>query len=102
MDFLALQPDCVIVRVFCGKVKAEHGGWIHGAPNGTADFVGHCAGVPVALESQASSLLPAQRRAMDHMLDQGRLELVKKVEQGARSSLHVELFRLLGFLPPFF
>jgi hypothetical protein len=50
MDFLALQPDCVIVRVFCGKVKAEHGGWIHGAPNGTADFLGHCAGVPVALE----------------------------------------------------
>jgi len=53
MDFLALQPDCVIVRVFCGKVKAEHGGWIHGAPNGTADFVGHCAGVPVALELKA-------------------------------------------------
>ena len=53
MDFLALQADCVIVRVFCGKVKAEHGGWIHGAPNGTADFVGHCAGIPVALELKA-------------------------------------------------
>ena len=37
-------------------------------------------GPPVAVESQASRLLPAQRRAMDHMLDQGRLELVKKVE----------------------
>ncbi len=53
MDFIALQADCIIVRVFTGTVKAERGGWIHGAPNGTADFVGLCAGIPLALELKA-------------------------------------------------
>ncbi len=62
-QYIALHADCVIVRVFCGSVKAERGSWIIGAPNGTADYVGVCAGVPLALELKATKgrVRPEQR-----------------------------------------
>ena len=63
MAYLALHADCVIVRVFCGSVKAERGGWITGATPGTADLLGVCAGVPVAFELKATKgrVRPEQR-----------------------------------------
>ena len=50
---------------------------------GKVNFYRKIPGSPVALENQASRLLSAQRRPMDHMLVEP-LELVKKVEKGAR------------------
>lgn len=62
-DYLALHADCCVFRVFCGAVRAEHGGFIKGAPNGTADYVGTCCGVALALELKSATgrVRPEQR-----------------------------------------
>jgi hypothetical protein len=58
MVALCAWPGCRVWRTNAGKILARYGGAVKGAPDGAADILGLCRGIPLSLECKLQGNKP--------------------------------------------
>ena len=86
------QMGFEVFRIQCGQVKVK-GGWLHGAPNGTADLM-----IPVTLSAVAPAILWLETKTREGQLSEEQKCFKRSRRSGQYYLLARSVDDVLGWL----